>query len=264
MSMHAFRSLIATAALCLLAPLSLGQHADHQGAAHGQAEKVIPYTADHCPISGKELGSMGDPVVREYDGREVRFCCSGCIRKFESDTEAGFERLDEILIKAQMPYYPVSTCLVSGEPLFEDGEDIGVNVIHEGRLVRFCCKSCARDFRKDPEPIMKKLDAAVMAHQRAAYPLDTCPVSGEELGGMGDPYELVVGDRLVRLCCSSCEKKLLAHPMHYLAALDKAWEARGLPDALTEAPEAMHHEVQHAGDTTHEDHGHSEHGNHGG
>ncbi len=36
-----------------------------------------PYTLDTCPVSGEKLGSMGDPSVKMYDGREVRFCGGG-------------------------------------------------------------------------------------------------------------------------------------------------------------------------------------------
>ena len=34
------------------------------------------YTLATFPISGKTLGSMGDAIVKQYDGREVRFCCN--------------------------------------------------------------------------------------------------------------------------------------------------------------------------------------------
>lgn len=237
------RPLVVAAGLCLGAAPALAQHADHQPAARpgvAQPEEVIPYLADTCPISGEKLGGMGAPVVREYDGREVRFCCKMCVPKFEADKESGWKKLDAVMIEAQLPYYPVSTCVVSGEPLTEDGEDIAINTIYKGRLVRFCCKSCVKDFKKDPEAVLERLDAAAAEQQRAHYPLKTCPVSGEELGGMGEPYELVVGNRLVRLCCSGCEEDLLADPMKYLEPLDAAWKEQGLPEPLAEAPHAEH------------------------
>ncbi|HMO04153.1 MAG TPA: hypothetical protein PKC67_01740 [Kiritimatiellia bacterium] len=61
--------------------------------------------------------------------------------------------------------YPLTTCVVSGDAL--GGGDMGppVNYVHkeEGkpdRLVRFCCKSCIRDFKKDPATYLKKIDDA--------------------------------------------------------------------------------------------------------
>jgi hypothetical protein len=38
-----------------------------------------------CPVSGEELGSMGEPVVMTHDGKEVKLCCKSCIKKFEAD-----------------------------------------------------------------------------------------------------------------------------------------------------------------------------------
>jgi YHS domain-containing protein len=264
---RSFRPLIAVAGLCLVAAGAIAQHDEHQATPQQAeaAEKVIPYLADTCPISGGKLGSMGDPIVLEYDGREVRFCCKGCIKKFEKAGDEGWAKLDAIMIKAQLPYYPLSTCFVSGESLTEDGEDIAINRIHEGRLVRLCCKSCARDFTKDPDEMLERLDAAVALQQRESYPLNTCLISGGELGSMGEPFEMVVGNRLVWLCCGSCEKKVLADPMTYLATLDAAWKKQGFPEALTELPHtegAKHKEMESHDDDRgdHDDHDDDDHG----
>lgn len=58
--------------------------------------------------------------------------------------------------------YPLKTCVVSGGKL---GGAMGEAVIyqHEGREVRFCCKSCIKDFKKDPAKYLKKLDDAEAA-----------------------------------------------------------------------------------------------------
>ncbi len=243
-----FRPLLAAAGLCLCATAALAQHDDRSQHAPQPAdtEEVIPYLADVCPISGQKLGGMGEPAVREYDGREVRFCCAGCIKGFEESGKDGWKKLDAIMIEYQLPFYPISSCGISGEPLVEDGEDIAVDRIYKGRLVRFCCKSCVKDFLKNPEPTLAALDAAVLAQQGPHYPLNTCLVSGGELGSMGEPYEVVVGNHLVRLCCSGCEADLLANPMQYLEPLNAAWEAQGMPMALAEAPAVEHHDVMDA------------------
>ena len=56
--------------------------------------------------------------------------------------------------------------------------------------------------------------------QQEAYPLDTCLVSGEKLGGdMGEPINYVIGNRLVRFCCPHCVKTFETNPAHYLAML---------------------------------------------
>lgn len=51
--------------------------------------------------------------------------------------------------------YPIQTCLVSGEKLGEMGEP--VVIIHEGREIKFCCKSCVPKFEKDPAKYLAKL-----------------------------------------------------------------------------------------------------------
>lgn len=61
----------------------------------------------------------------------------------------------------------------------------------------------------------------------AAYPLDTCVVSGDKLGDMGKPYEYVhkqegKPDRTVLLCCKGCVKDFQKEPAKYLKALDEA------------------------------------------
>jgi len=45
------------------------------------------YPLEVCVVSGEELGSMGEPVVYDHEGVEVRFCCDACIPEFEEDPD---------------------------------------------------------------------------------------------------------------------------------------------------------------------------------
>lgn len=70
--------------------------------------------------------------------------------------------------------YPLSTCVVSDEKL--EGGDMGgpIDFIHkeEGkpdRLVRFCCKSCIKDFKKAPAKYLKMIDDAAAAKAKADH-----------------------------------------------------------------------------------------------
>jgi hypothetical protein len=58
------------------------------------------------------------------------------------------------------------------------------------------------------------------ADRAAALKQMVCPVSGEELGGMGKPPKVTLEGREVFLCCSACEKTLRKDPKKYLAKLD--------------------------------------------
>jgi hypothetical protein len=55
--------------------------------------------------------------------------------------------------------------------------------------------------------------------RRLAEAQKLCPVTGMPLGSMGTPQRRVVSGRVVFLCCSSCEAKLLREPAKYLAKL---------------------------------------------
>jgi RND family efflux transporter MFP subunit len=54
--------------------------------------------------------------------------------------------------------YPIDFCLVSGEPLGSMGKP--VEVIHGGRVLKFCCEACISAFQEDPDEYLDKLDEA--------------------------------------------------------------------------------------------------------
>jgi YHS domain-containing protein len=46
------------------------------------------YPLDTCVVSGEKLGGeMGEPIIYDYKGQEVRFCCNGCVKKFNENPE---------------------------------------------------------------------------------------------------------------------------------------------------------------------------------
>ncbi len=62
------------------------------------------------------------------------------------------------------------------------------------------------------------------AEQLAAakpYPLDTCLVSGEKLGSMGEPPILIAGDQQIKLCCAHCLPDLKKNTAKLLEKLAK-------------------------------------------
>ena len=113
--------------------------------------------------------------------------------------------------------YPLEKCIVSGETLGEHGEVLIKE--YDGREVRFCCKMCVKDFEKDQASFLKKMDDAIIKAQLADYPAETCPISGQKLGSMGDPYDFVQEGRLVRLCCGGCLDKFNNDPTTAMAAV---------------------------------------------
>lgn len=210
----------------LFASSALAQHdhGDHgkdkkQGDAKAAARVGGAYSLSTCPISGKALGSMGDPVIRLYEGREVRYCCGGCIKKFEKDLAASLSALDAKILTDQGPLYPLTTSVVSGKKLPEKTHEF----VFGNRLFRVVDEKEKAEFVKEPAKFLTVLDAAVVAAQGKDYVLKQCPVSDEKYGGdMGDPVDVVVGGRLVRVCCKDCTDEVEKAPAKFVEMVDSA------------------------------------------
>lgn len=70
--------------------------------------------------------------------------------------------------------YPLTTCVVSGEKLGSADMGPPIDYIHKesgkpDRLVRFCCKGCIRDFKKDPAKYLKMIDDAAAGKTKGAH-----------------------------------------------------------------------------------------------
>ncbi|MBX3360812.1 MAG: hypothetical protein KF912_10650 [Phycisphaeraceae bacterium] len=180
-----------------------------------------PFSLRDCPVAYHEIGELQDPVVRVYDGREIRFCCEDCVEGFQEDLTSSLAEVDKEMAKDQAPFYPTTQCLISGEHLGSAGDV--VEVVWHNRLVRFCCDACATEFRKDPAATIAKLDQVVKTAQSAGYPLSVCLIAGEELGEE-EATEIVIANRLVRLCCEGCAGEFFKNPGVHIAKLDEAWK----------------------------------------
>ncbi|SDT90867.1 hypothetical protein SAMN05444156_0641 [Verrucomicrobium sp. GAS474] len=99
--------------------------------------------------------------------------------KAEDYTPAQMQQIEEM-----KKTYPLTTCPISGDKL--EGGEMGkpIDYLYTAkdasgkettRLVRFCCPSCVRKFKKDPAPTLKVLDdaAAKKASGAASAPAPT-------------------------------------------------------------------------------------------
>jgi len=192
------------------------------GNANAADSKVISdsqtYTLTTCPVTGQTLGAMGDPVVETINGREVRFCCVGCVGKYRDKADEYGKKVDAAIIEQQEAAYPINTCVVSGSEFGGMGDP--VNYVYQNRLIRFCCAGCIQKFESDPATYLAKLDAAVIEKERASYPLDTCVADGKPLGDA--PVELVIANRLVLLHSEACVDIVRKNPMAYISKIDAA------------------------------------------
>lgn len=177
-----------------------------------------PYALGTCAVAGEKLGSMGEPIVKVVDGREVRLCCGGCSGKLETEKAAINEKLDKAMIEDQKAHYPTDKCVNTGADLGATPTEF----VAGNRLIKTCCGNCEKKVKADPTAALEKLDAATKEAQGKTYALKTCPVSGEELGSMGDPVELVVANRLIKLCCKGCLKGVEKDPAGVISKVDAA------------------------------------------
>lgn len=65
---------------------------------------------------------------------------------------------DEQPAKSKVKPYTLPNCPVSDEKLGEMGKPYEFE--YKGREIKLCCKSCKKDFDKDPAKFVKKIDAA--------------------------------------------------------------------------------------------------------
>lgn len=107
-----------------------------------------------CPVSGKPLGSMGDPVAVDVNGQKVYVCCAGCVSAVKSDpakyaagrlqiTVTIATQADAVAIAAQ------KVCPVMDEPLDAMGGPYKVNA--DGQAIYICCPGCAKKIAAEPQ-----------------------------------------------------------------------------------------------------------------
>lgn len=86
------KTLKALAALTALTGFLAGcQTADKSAATAG----AKPYPLQNCIVSDEKLGSMGDPIVKVYNGQEVKFCCKSCVKDFDKDPQKFLTKLNK-------------------------------------------------------------------------------------------------------------------------------------------------------------------------
>jgi len=156
--------------LAIASPLARARHADHGNAATQPAKsdaKGYPYLLGTDPVTGEKLPEK--PVIYEHEGRELRFADAKNVDAFKADPAKYLPKVDQQMIKQQLPTYPLATCMISNDKL---GGDMGkpVDVIYRNRLVRFCCNDCIKDFEKNPAKYLKMLDDA--AQKKATHSAD--------------------------------------------------------------------------------------------
>jgi len=83
--------------------------ADKDPQAVKKPEVVKPYLLKTCAVSGDKLGGdMGDPYVFNYQGRQIKLCCKGCLTDFNKEPAKYIKKIElaEKKAKAANPSTP--------------------------------------------------------------------------------------------------------------------------------------------------------------
>lgn len=219
------RPLVASLIAALSLPLAACSTTSNPPSAADAAAKLDPgvrrgdgYYLTTCARCNSLLGTTGEVTTTIYDGREVLFCGEPCRAAFERDLAGGLRRLDQVMIADQRPIYPVTTSIISGRVLPDEPTDF----IWNNRLVRVCDPGEQAAFLRDPPSAMRTLDRAVVEHRLPHYDIAKCLVQGIELDADAT-VDVVVANRLFRVCCGDCAARVRKTPRARTAIVDYAW-----------------------------------------
>jgi hypothetical protein len=136
-----------------------------------------------CPVSGKPLGSMGDPIKVMIGDKPIFLCCRGCFKK----------------VQANPARY---LAMVYGNTAHATAPPQGTAVVPAGR----------EQVRTGVFKV-SAADVPFIAAQKR------CPVMDEPLDAMGGPYKVHAAGKAIYICCPGCAKKIVAEPQKYLGIL---------------------------------------------
>jgi len=75
-------------------------------------------------------------------------------------------------------------------------------------------------FAEEAKPPVKEVKPEEKKEAVKPYKLDTCIVSDEKLGGMGDAFVFTHEGQEIKLCCKKCKPKFDKDPATYLKKLE--------------------------------------------
>ena len=183
-----------------------------------------------CPISGKNVDASSPTVT--IDGSDVAVCCARCQAKVNAMDATAKTAMLASLVPAKLApeaieitltkAYLLPGCPLSGKGIDSMGKPATKTI--GGREVMVCCPGCFKRIEENQDKYNAKINTKIVERQRKTYPLNTCVISGRPLGEA--PVDVVIGNRLVRVCCDRCAAKVSAAPLPHLKTLDAALLAK--------------------------------------
>ena len=91
---HTMKTIFSALAAIALVSTSCTKSEESTEAKSASESSTKPYPLDTCLVSGEKIGSMGDPIIINHEGREIKFCCDSCVPKFKKDPAKYLAKLD--------------------------------------------------------------------------------------------------------------------------------------------------------------------------
>ena len=209
--------------MSMLALLTISGAALAQGKSSLSAFDQIKIAVQQiCPVSGKQLGSMGDPHKVKIGQEELFLCCPGCTQG--QVKKEHWETIHRNFATAQ------GICPVMEKPLPANPK---ATIVH-GQIVYICCPPCTKKIQAEPkryltklagfyqneikttgqpaslsrtssDQISKSMSKLSEKDRLRAAVQKICPVSGNTLGATGPLHKVRVGKMEVFLCCEGCK-----------------------------------------------------------
>jgi Cu(I)/Ag(I) efflux system membrane fusion protein len=155
-----------------------------------------------CPVTNTKLGSMGDPIPVDVQGRRVWTCCDACPPKLQADPTVYSAKLTALSTRA-FPLTSISAqkiCPVTNTKLGSMGDPVPVAV--NGKTVYTCCAACIPKLQAEPARYLARL-APAPTHEVLSIPESAVIDTGtrrivyvETEPGVFEGRQIVVGPRV--------------------------------------------------------------------
>ena len=145
------------AAFVAVALVAVSTNADEKKAELSKTDRLLSQAQRICPISGKDLESMGGPIKAVSGERTIFLCCKGCFGK--KINKEHWARVNANL-KAAQKLCPVRNVLLGDE---------AVPVVVQKRTVFVCCDSgyCIRQVKAYPDKYVAAVDQLLEKNLKA-------------------------------------------------------------------------------------------------
>jgi Cu(I)/Ag(I) efflux system membrane fusion protein len=119
-----------------------------------KASFTTPAEQKICPVTGSELGSMGDPLPVKLASGQIWICCEGCQTPLEGQPDKYLPKL----ARTEWTVEQQEICPVTRAKLGSMGAPLAVEV--ENQKLWVCCAGCPEKLKAEPARYLAALEPA--------------------------------------------------------------------------------------------------------